>query len=168
MYRKLTAIMLLSAVGLIRPSQAGHAGNNIDEEDCTPLRRVPGVRVGVDKIHRDADKLGLNEIEIAADVAARLRKAGIKVGGPQYPLLRIRGRIASRERYPHVVAYSVDVRLEEDAHLCRTPGEDQPAVTWESGEVGLLKPAEVRRVRDAIQSHVGAFITAWRQANSTK
>jgi len=138
------------------------------------LQGLKGVRVVVEDIEPDAERDGLTQRELQANVELRLRRAGIAaltekqlLEAPGMPVLyvKIDTRKGQSERTKGLYAYSVHVGLYQLVRLSRDNRIAAGAETWYTAGVNVVESNHLRTVREDATEKVDQFINAYLAAN---
>jgi hypothetical protein len=132
--------------------------------DDETLKGLTSLKVFVEGVDKADKRRGLTTGQLHADVAARLRQAGITVSAEatQYLYVNV-NTLRARQR---VTSFSVVVMVRQGASLVRDPAIIAPAaITWWKGTGGIIVTDDLGGVRDAVGYLVDQFITACRQQN---
>lgn len=135
-----------------------------------PLGGLRGVGLQVEPLNPDAERDGLTQADLRADVEAVLREAGLAVHTqaalfadvPGVPFLHVDVMTIRLDgRY----AYSVRLELWQAVRLVRDPTIQALAVTWSGPQVvGSVAPEGLDDVRRAVRTAAQEFVAAWRAA----
>jgi len=130
----------------------------------------PSVRPPVDELKR----AGLEETAVRAEVAAQLRRGGVRVltedemeRTPGMPSVEINANGTPHPDGPWIL-YNVRVTVAERAQLVRPPHGLVDAWVWNVSTVGSTGPGGVADIREAVAEKVKVFVAAYWAANSKK
>jgi len=136
------------------------------------LNEVKAVFVFVQGLTEEAEKAGLTERQIWADVAEKLKRAGIKVVSeedgqklPGKPVLYVNVSAPKRKSETAFV-YHIDIGLLQEAALVRNPRIITMAITWSKGRLGYCPSTEfVKSARETIDYLMVKFLADYTIAN---
>lgn len=144
----------------------------------TPNERITlvgltGVHVVVYRTGTEGDQDRLARPRLQAELEQRLRLAGLRplgateaLGSAGRPTLEFRLSLARSRQGPQLYVYSVELALRQQIQLARARTLESFAITWsDPPEVGIVEPAHVSVVLDAMRAKVDQFLAAWRAAN---
>jgi len=164
----LAALVLLPAT-VISPL----LGQGDDEDTRKTLVGLNGVYVWVGSIQDEAQRDGLDTMQIRTDVELKLRQAGIPVLIEEQSMSRVDAPVLfvvlNAVKNPEVplYAFSANVELHQVVRLIRNPAATIRAATWTAtgftGMVGRDHPP--RLLRDEIRDLIDRFINAYLAAN---
>ncbi len=138
------------------------------------LRGLKGVKVVVENIPYDIERMGLTRKDIQSDVEAKLSKAGIKVfpnfTPPSMTALYVNVLALIPSQAKTVVVYSIYLMLYENSYLKRDVGtvgdlKEIRAADWVKGFVGIIGTANVRDIRKKVEGQVDKFISDYQAQN---
>jgi len=138
---------------------------------CCDLK---GVKVVIENIPPDIERLGLTKKDLQSDVEAKLRQAGIKVfpdfKPPSMTALYVNVHTLIPTQARTVVVYSIDVMLFENSYLKRDVGtvgdlKEVRAADWVIAMVGLIGASNVRDIRKKVDAEVDKFISDYKKMN---
>lgn len=136
------------------------------------LRGLPGVSVLVERMDPDAERDGVTQSHLQANVERRLRKAGIPVltnqeqyATPGAPYLYVNVSTLKSTELAGLYAYAIQVSLAQTVILERDPSTITTATTWNVGSVGMVGGARLRGIRDSLGDHVDHFINDFLAVN---
>ncbi len=138
------------------------------------LTGLKAVQVMVEDLHPDAERDGLHRTTIQTDVELKLRQAGIKVlteaeslASPGMPYLYINVGTLPPETQRGLYAYSIAVRLQQNARLERDPRIlVASAATWSAPvQFGTVGTTNLQQLRGTVKDLVDQFINAWLSVN---
>ncbi len=163
-------IVASMVASLASPSLALDSGPNRQT-----LRGLRGVKVLVEELGPDIERLGLTKSQLTEDTEAKLRKAGIKVltqeeclETPGEPYLYVNMNINTGKPSDDRCSYSIDVGVIQDVMLQRDPEMKSYGITWSTGGVGIIEKALVGRLRASVEGMVGLFVEAFYSVNPKK
>jgi|SRR5689334_16828984 len=162
----LAALALLFATGV-----SPLVGQGDNEASRATLVGLPGVYVLVERIDNEAQRDGLDTLQVRIDVEVKLRQAGIRVLSEQEafstagaPNLYV--DIQTVKNQLSVYAYSVRIELRQGATLVRQPSLRRLATTWTtSGFIGTVGSQKLATVREDVRDLTDQFINAYLAAN---
>lgn len=164
-----TATIVLSVVGLISQAQS-----NSQKE---ALRELKGVAVTV-SVTPKAERGGLLESQIRADVEQQLRAAHVPLFGHPRDILYAGGRrVNSFPPFLSVLvdvtpqgakarAYKVEVVVSQDAADAQDPRAKTSVTTWRVTKAGTYNRRRLRAVRRDIEIGVDQFICDYVAVNT--
>jgi hypothetical protein len=166
--QKFVALILLLC--LLVPALAGAV--TFDQREA--LRGLKGLKVVVENIPPDIERLGLTRKDLQNDVEQKLRKIGIKVYPDFKPpamtalYVNVHTLIPSGAR--NIVAYSINVMLFENSYLKRDAGsvgdlKEVRAANWVNAMVGLLPTANISGIRRKVEDQLDKFIADYLAMN---
>jgi hypothetical protein len=128
------------------------------------LRGVAVVEVVVEAMDPAAERDGLTRSLLLADVASRLRQAGIPVGPTLTGHLYVNvDTVKSGDGQTY--AYNISIQYMQQVVLARDPKVPIFAATWETGGVGMIETPRLLDVRGEVATYVDQFIEAFREQN---
>jgi hypothetical protein len=142
-------------------------GQGDDEESRKTLVGLNGVYVWVGPVEDEAQRDGLDTIQIRTDVELKLRQGGIPVIplALHAPILYIN---LNALKNPDVPLYSfyVAVQVGQEACLTRNPAVTLRPATWSAGTFGTVGQSKLGSfVREKIRDLTDRFINAYLAAN---
>lgn len=162
---RLTGLLLAIALaGLPSPV----ANSDVDEPGS--LRGLGGVMVIVERLHADAEPIGLERETLDAEVRVRLQSAGI-------PILSADER-AANERRPYLyvncnvmslgdagaIVFSLDIEAHQRVRLA--DGEYAQALTWAKSYLGVQsRDRAAMHIRDVLGGYIDEFVADYEKAN---
>jgi len=158
------ALVAMAVVVILLPGLS-HA-LNLEKEALVGLK---GVKVTIEQMNPQAERLGLTRDQIKTDVELRLRKAGIRVltNGEWLKVSRKTALYVNLYTFFHhdlpIVAFSIDVRLMELVTLAmgfRTVGS-----VWSIGGVGCSGIDHIAKLQENLGDAVDKFINDYLAAN---
>jgi hypothetical protein len=161
-----SAILLTTSAALAM----GVARATADVDEAGSLRGLGGVMVIVERLHEDAERIGLDRETLDAEVRGRLQRAGI-------PILSADERAAT-DRRPYLyincnvmhlaeagaVSFSLDIEAHQRVTLAN--GEQAQALTWAKSYLGVQNADRAAaHIRHVLGGYVDQFIADYKQAN---
>lgn len=143
----------------------------LDQKEA--LRGLTGVKVVVEHLNPEVERLGLQKSQIQSDVEERLRRVGIKVlkdyKPPAMTALYINVHTLNTSG-KSVVIYSINVMLLEYAYLKREAGSvgdlrEVRTADWFNGTLGYLATSNIQEIRKKVVEQVERFISDYLAAN---
>jgi hypothetical protein len=138
------------------------------------LRGLKGVKVVVENIPPDIERLGLTKKDIQSDVEIKLRKVGIKVF-PDFKLpantaLYVNVHALNPSQAKQLIVYSINIMLFENSYLKRDVGtvgdlKEIRAANWAKATVGLIGTSNIRDIRKKVEEQVDKFISDYLAVN---
>ena len=131
------------------------------------LRGLKGLKVVVENIPPDIERLGLTKRDVQNDVETRLRQAGLKVypdfRPPAMTALYINIKVLNPPTARNVVVYSINTMLFENSYLKRDVGsvgdlKEVRAANWTKAMVGILPTANIREIRKKLDEELSKFM----------
>jgi hypothetical protein len=165
-YKKLIALIIVICLGAPSLSWA------YDQKEI--LRGLKGVKVVVENIPPDIERLGLTRRDIQSDVEMRLRQAGIKVWPdykpPSMTALYVNVHTLNPSQARAIVVYSISVMLFENSYLKRDIGsvgdlKEVRAANWVKAMVGVTGTNNMSEIRKKVQAEVNKFISDYQAVN---
>jgi hypothetical protein len=159
-HKKIAALVVL--VSLCWPSLAFPAV--FDQREV--LRGLKGLKVIVESIPPDIERLGLTKKDVQSDVETRLRQAGIKIypdfRPPAMTALYVNIHVLNPPTARNVVVYSINTMLFENSYLKRDAGsvgdlKEVRAADWTRAMVGILPTANIRDIRKKLDEELSKF-----------
>jgi hypothetical protein len=163
-----TAAIVLYVVGLIP------LGQSTSQKES--LRELKGVTVTV-RVNPKAERVGLIESQIRADVEQQLRSAGVPLlGHPRDIVLAEGRRVNSFPPFLSVLvdvapqgakarAYAVEVAVSQDAADPQDPRAKTSVTTWRLTKTGTYNRRRLKEVRRDIEIGVDQFISDYVAVN---
>ncbi len=140
-------------------------------EARSTLKGIKALRVEVESLPSDLERLGLTNDQIRTDVELRLRQLGITVSDPEdpaTPLLWVALNSHHQTDSP-VVGFSIKVEFIQFVRLSRNRNIRAPAPTWTVDGVGTadVSPSEATRteIRGLLRDFVDRFLNAYLEQN---
>jgi hypothetical protein len=134
------------------------------------LRGLAGVTVVIEPLHATAERDGLSQRQLQADVERQLQAAGIRVltqdewrSTPGSPYLYV--NVSALKKSYGLYAYAIEVCLNQLVTLLRNQDIQEFAETWETREVGTVGKGRLATVRDSVAVHVNTFIRDYFSVN---
>jgi hypothetical protein len=166
----LCLVILLAIVAFACPAFA------LDSEpNRQTLRGLQGVKVLIEDLGSDIERLGLIKSELQTAVEATLRKGGIKVltqeecyKTPGEPYLYLNININTGKLGDDKYSYSIDIGVIQNVLLQRDPRMKSYSVTWSTGGVGVIEKEFVGRLRESADELVKIFVKAFLSVNSKR
>ncbi len=141
-----------------------------DQAEINSLAGLSGVFVTVDNINPAAEILGLDSRKISGDVELRLKQKHIPIltvqqmrQRPGLPILKVLLNVHKTDT--GIFVYSIDLHLQQSAHLTRNPAIESFAITWQTGTLGIASEDQMSQVRDLIMDYVDEFAADYKKAN---
>ena len=165
-YKRLIALIVVICLGAPSLSWA------YDQKEI--LRGLKGVKVVVENIPPDIERLGLTRRDIQSDVENRLRQAGIKVWPdykpPSMTALYVNVHTLNPSQAKSIIVYSINVMLFENSYLKRDIGSvgdlrEVRAANWVKAMVGFTGTNNVREIRKKVEAEVDKFISDYKTVN---
>jgi|ERR1041385_4021742 hypothetical protein len=162
----LAALTLLFATGV-----SPLLGQGDDEASRATLVGLPGVYVLVENVDDDAQRDGLDTLQVRTDVEVKLRQAGIRVLSREewlstagVPNLYVNIQTAKNQQ--NVYAFSVRIELSQGVTLVRQPSPRLLVTTWSTpGVIGTVGSKKLASLRDNVRDQTDQFINAYLAAN---
>jgi hypothetical protein len=138
------------------------------------LRGLKGVKVVVENIPPDIERLGLSRRDIQTDVENKLRLVGIKVWPdykpPSMTALYVNVHALNPTQARAIVVYSINIMLFENSYLKRDIGsvgdlKEVRAANWVKAMVGLTGANNIRDIRKKVEAEVDRFISDYKAVN---
>ena len=173
MSRKKHSAMILLCLWSVCPSVsfAQTLGEDRTQEALAreTLRGLAGVAVTIEDIAADAERDGLTENQLQADVEGQLRQAGIRVltederlRTPGTPTLSVRvGTYKSGDVY----SLCIELSLLQATVLKRDPHLERLTATWRARGVGSGGARRLHEARRVVAGYIDRFITAYLSVN---
>lgn len=140
-------------------------------EARSTLKGIKALRVEIEPLPSDLEKLGLTHDQIQTDVELRLRQSGISVSDPldtATPLLWVAFNSQHQTDSP-VLGFSIKVEFIQFVRLSRNTRIRAPAPTWTVDGVGTadVSPSEATRteIRGLLRDFVDRFLNAYLEQN---
>jgi len=166
---------VLTALSLVAALLSGLPSSALDSEGSrATLKGLRGVSVTVEEFQEAAKRAGFDERTFQTDIELRLRMAGIKVlsqseslESPGMPSLYF--NVATlHERPNEIVAYSINIELNQMAMLARHPSLVRdpslvfPVTTWSTGGI---RQGHIPYIRQHAKDLTDRFVNAWLSVN---
>lgn len=133
------------------------------------LQGLPGVAVTMEDIAADAEKDGLQESQLRADVEDKLRQAGIRVLSeaerlrtPGTPTLSVR---VGTYKLGDLYSLCIELSLLQATVLKREPHLERLTATWRARGVGSGGARRLHEARQVVAGYIDRFITAYLSVN---
>ncbi len=164
-----TAAIVLNVVGLIPHGQS--------TSQKKWLRELKGVTVTV-RVNPKAERVGLMESQIRADVEQQLRSAGVHLLGHPRDILLVGGRrvnsfppflsvlVDVTPRGATARAYAVEVVVSQDAADAQDPRAKTSVTKWRFTKTGTYNRRRLKEVRRDIEIGVDQFISDYVAVNA--
>jgi hypothetical protein len=134
------------------------------------LKGFNTLKVYVEPLDPEMERLGLTREQIQTDVEIKLRKTGfnvIAIGESFSPVIYLYITLHSYHSGSGSIAYYIETSLRQEVLLDRNTSVNIIASTWSSAELGIVSQSKVRQLRDQISKKVDKFINAWLKANAS-
>jgi hypothetical protein len=162
----LAALSLLSAAAV-----SPLVGQGDDEASRATLVGLTGVYVFVERIDDEAQRDGLDTLQVRTDVEVKLRQAGIGVLSERewvstagVPSLYVNIQTVKNEQ--SVYAFSARIELRQGVTLIRQPSLRRLVTTWSTpGYIGTVGSQKLATLRDDVRDLTDQFINAYLAAN---
>jgi len=135
------------------------------------LAGIKAIAVIVEQINPKANMYGLSEQALRNDTALKLRSKEIAVFSKQQhpqtsamPQLHINVNVVLREDIKFSAA-SIHLTLKQAVSLKRDPQTACLATTWETSDISMGQPADLKNVRKNVQTLVDRFLKDYLAAN---
>jgi hypothetical protein len=164
--RKIVVVLLMVCLG--KPAFAF----TYDQRES--LRGLKALKVVIESIPLEIERLGLTRKDIQSDVETKLRKAGIKVlpayKPPSMTTLYVNVHTLIPSQAKTIVVYSINIMLFENAYLKRDAGtvgdlKEVRAADWMKATVGLIGVTNVSQIRKKVEEQVNKFISDYLAMN---
>jgi hypothetical protein len=138
------------------------------------LRDLKGIKVVVENINPEVQRLGLNADQIQSNVENQIRKVGIKIlknyKPPAMTALYINVHTLIPAQAKNIVIYSINVMVYENVYLKRDVGtvgdlREVRAADWIQASVGLLGVNQVNEIYKKLELQVNKFISDYLAMN---
>lgn len=140
-------------------------------EARSTLKGIKAMRVEIEPLPSDLERLGLTHDQIQTDVELRLRQSGIAVSDPgdtATPLLWVALNSQHQTDSP-ILGFSIKVEFIQFVRLSRNRNIRAPAPTWTVDGVGTadVHPSEATRteIRGLLRDFVDRFLNAYLEQN---
>lgn len=146
-----------------------HENSTQEELARETLRGLVGVAVTIEDLAPDAERDGLTENQLQADVEHQLRQAGIRVlmdderrRTPGTPVLSVRvGTYKSGDVY----SLCIELSLLQATVLKREPHLERLTATWRARGVGSGGARRLHDARRVVAGYIDRFISAYLSVN---
>lgn len=146
----------------------GRARADLSEPET--LRGLDGVMVIVERLHPDAQRIGLDKETLDAEVRSRLQDAGIpilsskqRMENERRPYLYVNCNIMYLQRID-LVSFSLDIELHQRVTLAG--GEKAQGLTWAKSYLSVQNADQASaQIRHVLAGYVEQFIAAYQEAN---
>jgi len=135
------------------------------------LRGLPGIEVEVENLEQEVERDGLTRAAIQADVANRLRTAGVAV----YASQAANPSAAKAYVYVHVTdvklatgglyAVNVTVQVRQTVRSLASTSNIVDAMTWDHNDILVVPTAQVADVRTVVDEFVDDLIQEWKSVH---
>jgi hypothetical protein len=162
---RIIKLLLLILVFFVIPKQV-FSQNDVNKT----LQGFNTLKVLVESLKPEMERLGLTEEQIQTDVEIKLRKTGFNVKGKDqifFPLIYLYINLQSIHSDSGLVTYNLETSLEQEVLLDRNKTIDTIASTWSTSVTGNVGRNNVRQLRDVISDQVDEFINNWLKANAS-
>jgi hypothetical protein len=138
------------------------------------LRGLKAVKVVVEPISSDIERLGLTKNQIQSNVETQIRRAGIKVVNiyqpPAMTALYINVRAIIPTQAKSIIVYGINVMVFEYTYLKRDIGSvgdlrEVRAADWLNGTVGFTGVRNIRDIYKKLELQVDQFISDYLAVN---
>jgi hypothetical protein len=138
------------------------------------LRGLKGVKVVVERINPEVERLGLTANQLQSNVEAQVRKVGIKVlkahKPPAMTALYVNVYTLIPSQAKTIVVYAINIMVYENVYLKRDIGsvgdlKEVRAADWVDASVGLLGVNRVRDLYKKVELQVDKFISDYLAVN---
>jgi hypothetical protein len=135
-------------------------------EQRDTLRGLQGVRVIVEELKPEVERLGLMPEALQTDTELQLRQYGIKVlsKGDSWLYVRVSVADPGNDTSP-LLAVSIDVSFKQCVYLARDPAIWCTATTWQTAGVARVGRGRLAGVRDYVKDQVAEFINDYLAVN---
>jgi len=163
-----TIVAALFIVGLGWPSLSWA----YDQKEV--LRGLKGIKVVVEKLKPDVERLGLTMSQLQSNVEAQVRKVGIKVlkafKPPAMTALYVNVHTLIPSQAKSVVVYSINIMVYENVYLKRDIGtigdlKEVRAADWVQATVGLVGVSHIRDIYKKVELQVDKFLSDYLAMN---
>jgi hypothetical protein len=162
---------ILAALALLSTASSPLFGQGDNESSRATLVGLTGIYVAVEQVDDDAQRDGLDTLQIRTDVEVKLRQAGIGVvtqaqtlSTTAAPYLYVNVQTAKNER--GLYAFSVQMELRQAVSLLTNPSMRRLATTWSTpGFIGSVGSQKVGSLREDVRDLTDRFINAYLAAN---
>lgn len=163
----IVAALVIICLGLPSSSWAAY-----DQKEV--LRGLKGVKVVVEPINPEVQRLGLDANQIKSNVEDKVRKVGIKIfksfQPPAMTALYINVHTLIPYQAKTIVVYSINVMVYENVYLKRDIGtvgdlKEVRAADWILSLVGLLSANRVNDIYKKVELQVDKFISDYLAMN---
>lgn len=160
----LLLLALLLALGSVRAAvPAGGA----------PLRGIDTAAVHIEGLTGEVRSSRLNEERLRSLLAGRLSRAGLRVVGvdeigkyPRGALLTLR---VSLTRSPYYFfLYGINLTVHSKQALDGDRDVYTSVKTWSDGQVGMVQPTEMNKIRDLARELTDRFVAEYRRQNPAR
>jgi len=144
--------------------------SSADVDEPGSLRGLNGVTVIVERLHADAERIGLDRETLDAIVRDRLQKADIpllssdeRMADPRRPYLYVNCNIMHLEG-AGAVAFSLDIEVHQRVQLA--DGEYAQALTWAKSYLGVQGvDRAAQHIRHVVTGYLDEFIVDYQKAH---
>jgi hypothetical protein len=161
---KIFTMLFLFLVCLVIPNQ-------FFSQPATNLKGFDTLRVKVENLPPELDKLGLTKEQIQTDVETKLRQAGFTIKDIFEPALYISVEAIEDNCGGFAVNVRTDlihsVILKKDEFF--RPSDFRPLyflATWKSANIIVVNKSNLQQIRDVVSNQVDKFINDYQEANN--
>lgn len=129
------------------------------------LRGIGPVKVLVEPINPEIEKLGLTTQALQTDVELQLRKYGVAIVKDEWGSGYLYINVNTITNKLGFVALSLAVQYKEPVLPIRNPRVWIPAPVWGVSTVGSVGIGKVKQIRESVKDHVNEFINDYLAAN---
>jgi hypothetical protein len=165
--RFLLALLLTSFSAVVSFSNSCAADKTTTS--VASLSGIKGIGLVVEDVSPDVAQDGLSMSQIQADIAEKLRAAGITVlsddaltKAPGMPFLHC--NIFTIKNEADICAYHITFALYQMVSLIRKPALKQSVATWKIAGGGTVDASQIGTIRTDLQAYLEKFITAYKAA----
>jgi len=162
----IAAALVIVCLGLPSSSRA------FDQKEV--LRGLKGIKVIVETITPDIERIGLTKNQIQRNVESQIRKVGIKVLNtykpPAMTALYVNVHAINPSQARSIVVYSINIMVFENTYLKRDVGtvgdlREVRAADWFKGTVGFTGIRNINEIYKKVELQVDQFISDYLAVN---
>jgi hypothetical protein len=172
MNRKQSFVTIVAALVIICLGLPSFSWAAYDQKEV--LRGLKGIKVIVETINPDVQRLGLNANQLQNNIENQIRKVGIKVLShfkpPAMTALYVNVHAMVPYQAKTIVVYSINVMVYENVYLKRDIGtvgdlKEVRAADWVNVTVGIIGVSRINDIYKKVELQVDKFISDYLAMN---